>query len=278
MAGAGNWGPGEGVAELTDHAAVDGATERTRSLLETGRFREAIEAAARGLHEQRLNAQLWVHLAQALESTGHPAAAWAAFDRAWLLDPRAPWADSVCDRLGSHAGRPVPGWLSDLLQTPDIPLTGAVLARDEADSIAATLESVKPAVDRLIVIDTGGTDNTPDIARDVGAEVVTVAWTDDFSAARNFGLSHISSGWVWWVNADEILDPKDIHTPKRAVGLYDSFVPPAVLRAVLINDENRQNKNYDVARLFPVRLRNRSHSAPNSSRSSGSSFEAPTSI
>ena len=64
-----------------------------------------------------------------------------------------------------------------------------MIAKDEARAIARALASARPHVDKLIVLDTGSTDATRQIASDARAEVHSFAWCDDFAAARNAALA-----------------------------------------------------------------------------------------
>ena len=59
-----------------------------------------------------------------------------------------------------------------------------MIARDEEASIARCLRSVSAFVDQMIVLDTGSTDATASIARELGAQVYHWPWQDDFAAAR----------------------------------------------------------------------------------------------
>ena len=81
-----------------------------------------------------------------------------------------------------------------------------MIARDEARCIARALESVRPHVDRMVVLDTGSTDATPEIASGLGAEVGRFDWCDDFAAARNAALEMADADWVLMLDADEWLE------------------------------------------------------------------------
>src|SRR6516225_959689 len=81
-----------------------------------------------------------------------------------------------------------------------------MIVRDEERYLAGCLESVADLVDEIIVVDTGSTDSTPDIARRFGARVSHFQWVDDFSAARNESLRHATGEWIFWLDADERLD------------------------------------------------------------------------
>lgn len=81
-----------------------------------------------------------------------------------------------------------------------------MIARDEARSIARALDSACPHVDRMIVLDTGSSDATREIAGGCGAEVGDFAWCDDFAAARNAALSLSDAAWNLVLDADEWIE------------------------------------------------------------------------
>lgn len=85
-------------------------------------------------------------------------------------------------------------------------LAAVLIVRDEARCIARCLESAAPWVDRIVVLDTGSTDGTPDLARQHGAEVHHLAWPDDFSVARNQALDLADADWNLILDADEWID------------------------------------------------------------------------
>lgn len=59
---------------------------------------------------------------------------------------------------------------------------------------------------RCLVVDTGSTDNTKELARSLGAEVVDFEWCDNFAAARNVWHDHVKDGWIFWLDADDEID------------------------------------------------------------------------
>jgi tetratricopeptide (TPR) repeat protein len=87
-------------------------------------------------------------------------------------------------------------------------LTLCLIARDEERMLPGCLDSVRGAVDEIVVVDTGSRDRTPEIARAAGAKVVPFAWCDDFAAARNAALPHATGEWILVLDADERLAPR----------------------------------------------------------------------
>jgi GT2 family glycosyltransferase/Flp pilus assembly protein TadD len=84
-----------------------------------------------------------------------------------------------------------------------------MIVRDEEENLPRSLMSVKSVVDEMIVVDTGSTDRTREIARVFGAKVYDYEWADDFSGARNFSLSKAMGRWILIVDADEVISPID---------------------------------------------------------------------
>lgn len=81
----------------------------------------------------------------------------------------------------------------------------AMIVRDEAARLPGCLQSVADAVDEIVVVDTGSTDGTEDVARAHGARVWHWDWRDHFAAARNEALHHALGEWVLVLDADERL-------------------------------------------------------------------------
>lgn len=82
-------------------------------------------------------------------------------------------------------------------------LAAVLIARDEARCIARCLESVRPWVDSMVVLDTGSRDDTVQLAKACGAQVHHLDWPDDFSAARNHALDIAGADWNLIIDADE---------------------------------------------------------------------------
>lgn len=64
-----------------------------------------------------------------------------------------------------------------------------MIVKNEEDVLARCLESAKPVADEIIIVDTGSTDRTREIAREFTDNVCEFPWIDDFAAARNFSFS-----------------------------------------------------------------------------------------
>ncbi len=80
-----------------------------------------------------------------------------------------------------------------------------IIAKDEQQNIKRAIESVSEIAGEVLLVDTGSTDRTRDIAGELGARVISYQWADDFGAARNFALEQAKSEWVFQLDADEAL-------------------------------------------------------------------------
>jgi tetratricopeptide (TPR) repeat protein len=80
-----------------------------------------------------------------------------------------------------------------------------MIVKDEEAMLPRCLGAVAEFVDELIVVDTGSTDRTVEIAQSFGATILHHAWDGDFSAARNVGLDAATSDWLMYLDADEVL-------------------------------------------------------------------------
>jgi len=84
-----------------------------------------------------------------------------------------------------------------------------MIVKNEEATLGHCLESVRGLVDETVVVDTGSTDGTAEVAGRFGARLHQYQWCDDFSAARNEALRHITGDWVLVLDADEAIDPID---------------------------------------------------------------------
>jgi hypothetical protein len=194
--------------------------DRLTHLLDAGRYADAERECRRRLRENGTDAAAWHVLARVLAARGLREASRLADERAQILDPRqvaepAPAGDGAQARGGA-----VPVWLSALLAVPRVRVEAAMIVRDEALSIGEAIRRLRPAVDRVVVADTGSQDATVTFAREAGADVITIPWTDHFADARNRVLSEVRGDWVLWVDGDEWLDPEDVEVPRLVAGVF----------------------------------------------------------
>jgi glycosyltransferase involved in cell wall biosynthesis len=88
-------------------------------------------------------------------------------------------------------------------------LSLCMIVKNEEQYLPKCLRSVEPVVDEMIVVDTGSTDRTKEIARAFGARVYELEWRESFAEARNYSISKASGEWILVMDADEVLSPRD---------------------------------------------------------------------
>ncbi len=88
-------------------------------------------------------------------------------------------------------------------------LSLCMIVKNEQPNLVRCLSSVKAAVDEMIVVDTGSTDRTKELAAVFGAKVFDFDWDEDFSSARNFSLSKATGDWILVLDADETVSSRD---------------------------------------------------------------------
>ncbi|MEK6867716.1 MAG: glycosyltransferase family 2 protein, partial [Nanoarchaeota archaeon] len=92
-----------------------------------------------------------------------------------------------------------------------------MIVKNEEEWLQRCLDSVKGFVDEIIIVDTGSTDNTKEIAEKFRAKLFDFKWTDNFAEARNFSISKATGSWILWLDADETIAKKDHSILKKLV-------------------------------------------------------------
>ncbi|KJH71905.1 glycosyltransferase [Aliterella atlantica] len=96
-------------------------------------------------------------------------------------------------------------------------LSLCAIAKNEEATLPKCLSSVRGVVDEIVLLDTGSSDRTIEVAQNFGARVYTYQWCNDFSAARNEALKYVQGDWVLVLDADEVLVPEIVPSLKQAI-------------------------------------------------------------
>jgi glycosyltransferase involved in cell wall biosynthesis len=92
-----------------------------------------------------------------------------------------------------------------------------MIVKNEETTLPKCLGSVKDFVDEIVVLDTGSTDKTTQIAQQFGAKVHYFPWNNNFSSARNEALKYVTGDWILVLDADESLTSEIIPLIKSAI-------------------------------------------------------------
>lgn len=131
-----------------------------------------------------------------------------------------------------------------------------MIVKDEERSLKRCLTCARPLVDQMLVLDTGSTDKTKEIARGLGALVWDYTWCNDFSAARNAALERSEADWNLVLDADEYLLPCSREELERQIRAgekeYGKSWAGSMLRLDSFIEDGRQEISYSwLPRLLP---------------------------
>jgi len=96
-------------------------------------------------------------------------------------------------------------------------LSLCMIVKNEEKHLIRCLRSVRDVVDEMIIVDTGSTDKTKDIATVFGTKLFDFPWTGDFSAARNESLKYATGDWILVLDGDEAISSRDYDELKKLI-------------------------------------------------------------
>lgn len=107
-------------------------------------------------------------------------------------------------------------------------VSAAMIVKNESRCILRCLESIKNAVDEIVIVDTGSSDNTVQLIEEYRKDKKNIRlyffdWKDDFAAARNFAISKTRGKWKFSIDADEFLHPDDVTKVREACKVADFY-------------------------------------------------------
>jgi len=131
-----------------------------------------------------------------------------------------------------------------------VTLSVVLITQNEETNLPRTLESVAPLVrngqGEIIVVDSGSTDRTVEIAKSYGAKVFTEPWKG-FAAQKNSAIDKATCDWVLQLDADESLEPelqKDLAAIMERFELYASLKKKADVHPVMLGDAQAELENH----------------------------------
>lgn len=129
-----------------------------------------------------------------------------------------------------------------------------MIVKNEEGKLGRCLESVKDIVDEIIIIDTGSTDKTKEIAKKYGCKIYDYKWENDFSKARNFSISKSTCDWNLILDADEwLLDDEKKDEIQKFINNKENQDCIGQIKIVNYFEENGETRksNTYVSRLVP---------------------------
>jgi glycosyltransferase involved in cell wall biosynthesis len=231
-----------------------GSLARTVEAERAGHYVLAWQEALKAISLRPFHPEAYIQMASTAVAAGDPEAALRAAQRALALTPKWPTAQQVVKTLECtlNAHRKQRKKVSHIAwpELPDLNrksrLSVCMIVKNEERFLGQCLASVKDIADELIVIDTGSTDRTVEIAREYGAQVGHFEWCDDFAAARNASIAPATGDWILFLDADEELSA----TEKQNLPALLNRNNVALIRLPLINAHQGEASHCVVPRLF----------------------------
>ncbi|GAB6152825.1 glycosyltransferase [Desulfosporosinus burensis] len=95
------------------------------------------------------------------------------------------------------------------MEGKEIRISLCMIVRNEENTIARCLDSVKGIPDEIVIVDTGSSDRTKEIVKEFTDKTFDFNWIDDFAAARNFAFSKATTDYILWLDADDVFAESD---------------------------------------------------------------------
>lgn len=149
-----------------------------------------------------------------------------------------------------------------------VKLSQCMIVKNEETNIRKALSWAKDIAFEQIVVDTGSTDRTVEIAEEMGAKLYHFEWVDDFSAAKNYAIEQAKGNWIAFLDADEYMEPEAAQKLLQLLERIDTYPKkkerPNVIRQpwIQLNDSGKMFASSVQDRVFrneKIRYQNKIH-------------------
>lgn len=217
--------------------------------LQTQEYLKALPLCQQQL-EQCLTAEALIHLHIALQGLGWHGLAQHIRHLGWLCFPHR---FLPCEAPESVPEESAPTWLRTWLSPASPPhVSLCMIVRNGANTLLNCLNSAARLVNEYVIVDTGSTDQTPELARSFSAKVQLseIPWPHDFAAARNIALQKTQGAWILVLDADEVLLPQSQEFLKAFFGYAPLGWNLFILQQCHLSDSPGQRHWAQLGRIF----------------------------
>lgn len=134
-----------------------------------------------------------------------------------------------------------------------VKLTACVITKNEEKNIVQWLECMRKITKDMVVVDTGSTDKTVQVAESLGAKVYFFPWNKDFAAAKNFAIEQACGEWIIFLDADEYFTNDSIKNVRKYIERFHRDRKIDALVCKIINVDATQNQRY-ISEFFNLRI------------------------
>lgn len=129
-----------------------------------------------------------------------------------------------------------------------------IITRNERDNLKECLSRLKFYDVEIVVVDTGSTDDSKEVAAEYTDSVYDFAWCDDFSAARNYAAGKAQTDWILMLDTDEFVEEWDVKKCERLIQQNENKAGRIYLRNRFLSDGQEQVSKEMVTRFYNRRL------------------------
>ena len=130
-------------------------------------------------------------------------------------------------------------------------ISACLIVKDEEAVLSRCLDSLRGIADEIVIVDTGSSDSTREIASEYTSLVYDFEWEDDFSKARNYAFSKCSCEYIYSADADEILDERN---RERFLNLKEALDPAVEIVQFYYANQLEYNTTYNFDRELRPKL------------------------
>lgn len=132
-----------------------------------------------------------------------------------------------------------------------IPVSVCMIAKNEEKNIEKCLQRLHKHPLEIIVVDTGSTDRTRQLAEKYADRVLDFPWCNDFAKARNFAISQAANDWVLMIDCDEFVEKFDFRETQRLMSEFPNAIGQLYRDNICYDKDKNILHSYDyVERLF----------------------------
>ncbi|MBR1744189.1 MAG: glycosyltransferase family 2 protein [Lachnospiraceae bacterium] len=132
-----------------------------------------------------------------------------------------------------------------------ISISLCMIVKNEEKVLRRCLDSLKEAMDEIIIVDTGSTDRTKEIAREYTEQVYDFTWTGSFADARNFAASRATMEYIYTADADEYLDRENL---EKLLQIKRLLFPEIEMVQMLYHTVGKYNTVYNFEKEYRPKL------------------------
>lgn len=130
-------------------------------------------------------------------------------------------------------------------------LSVCIITKNEEKNITRCLQCLKPYAFEIVVVDTGSTDRTKEIALQYTDKVYDFAWCNDFAGARNFAIGKATKPYIMIIDSDEFLEPVDVGYLFRMIKQHSDEIGRIHIKNITTYNGQKCEKWEWVSRIFP---------------------------